>query len=199
MMPYSKTEDGYEIQFGTNHMGHALLTKLLMPTLLRTAEEPQSDVRVIDLSSQGHEFSAFTGGVIFDQDKAESVFTQGRYGSAKLANILHARGLRKRYPQLTCAAIHPGVIQTQLYDSVLKNTWFFGSILPWLFSTVFASVQQGTLNSLWAATAPKQEVGKSYYFEPVGKPVKGNWHARNEKMADKLWDYTEEEFKKHGV
>ena len=53
-VPWSMTEDGYEIQFGTNHMGHALLTKLLMPTMLKTAEEPGSDVRVINLSSEGH-------------------------------------------------------------------------------------------------------------------------------------------------
>lgn len=51
---YSKTKENYEIQFSMNHMGHALLTKLLLPTLLSTAEKPCSDVRVINLSSEGH-------------------------------------------------------------------------------------------------------------------------------------------------
>jgi NAD(P)-dependent dehydrogenase (short-subunit alcohol dehydrogenase family) len=49
----------HRIQFGTNHMGHALLTKLLLPTLLKTAEEPGSDVRVVNLSSFGHQVSFF--------------------------------------------------------------------------------------------------------------------------------------------
>lgn len=53
-VPYSKTKENYEIQFGTNHLGHALVTKLLLPTLLATAEQPGSDVRVLNLSSEAH-------------------------------------------------------------------------------------------------------------------------------------------------
>jgi len=63
VVPYSKTKENYEIQFGTNHMGHALLTKLLLPTLLSTAEKLGSDVRVINLSSEGHYFAP---GIIYD-------------------------------------------------------------------------------------------------------------------------------------
>lgn len=70
-VPYSKTEDGYEIQFGTNHMGHALLTKLLLPTMLRTAEESGSDVRIVNLSSEGHNMAP-RGGIIYDQNELEN-------------------------------------------------------------------------------------------------------------------------------
>lgn len=52
--PYEKTKEGYEIQFGTNHVGHAMFTKLLLPTLLKTAEQPGADVRVVNVSSAGH-------------------------------------------------------------------------------------------------------------------------------------------------
>lgn len=105
-VPWSKTEDGYEIQFGTNHVGHALLTKLLLPTLLKTAEEPNSDVRVINVASEGHMLAP---GIIYDQDTLESYHTFRRYGQSKLANIFHARELQRRYPQITATSLHPGV------------------------------------------------------------------------------------------
>lgn len=111
-VPYSKTKENYEIQFGTNHMGHALLTKLLLPTLLSTAEKPGSDVPVINLSSEGHSFAP---GIIYDQGRLESYYTFRHYGQSKLANILHARELQRRYPSITATALNPGVLLTNLY------------------------------------------------------------------------------------
>lgn len=105
-VPWSKTKEGYEIQFGTNHVGHALLTKLLMPTLLKTAEAPDADVRVINVSSEAHMLAP---GIIYDQDALEPYHTFRRYGQSKLANILHARELQRRYPQITATSLHPGV------------------------------------------------------------------------------------------
>ena len=69
-VPWSMTEDGYEIQFGTCHMGHALFTELLLPTLLKTAEEPGSDVRIINLSSEAHNMAP-KGGIIYEQAELE--------------------------------------------------------------------------------------------------------------------------------
>lgn len=60
-MPPGLTKDGYEAQFGTNHVGHFLFTKLLLPTMLKTAEEPNSDVRIVNLSSEGHKFAPSGG------------------------------------------------------------------------------------------------------------------------------------------
>lgn len=59
--PPSLTKDGFEAQFGTNHVGHFLFTKLLLPTLQKTAAEPNSDVRIINLSSEGHKFAPSVG------------------------------------------------------------------------------------------------------------------------------------------
>jgi retinol dehydrogenase 12 len=67
-VPPGLTSDGHETQFGTNHVGHALLAKLLMPTLLRTAEAPDSDMSIIGLSSVAHKFAPF-GGVDFEDSK----------------------------------------------------------------------------------------------------------------------------------
>lgn len=197
-VPYSTTKENYEIQFGTNHMGHALLTKLLLPTLLRTAEESGSDVRIVNLSSDGHRFSALCKGIIFDQVKAESYSTWTRYGSAKLANILHARGIQKRYPQLTCTALHPGVIKTDLFNSFNNSNsiikFFSETFSGWFMQTV----PQGARNQLWCCTAPKSAVRDGFYFTPVGKKSGANGYARDEKLVDKLWEWTEEEIKKHG-
>ena len=113
-MPYSTTQEGYEIQFGTNHLGHALLTKLLLPTLLKTAEEPDADVRVINVSSEGHQLAPGPG-IVYDQAELENWSTWRRYGQSKLANIYHARELATRYPTITATSLHPGVIITDLY------------------------------------------------------------------------------------
>ncbi|KAF2173157.1 hypothetical protein M409DRAFT_17103 [Zasmidium cellare ATCC 36951] len=192
-VPYSKTKEGYEIQFGTNHLGHALLTKLLLPTLLSTAEKPGSDVRVINVSSEGHMFAP---GIIYDQDKLEKYQTFRRYGQSKLANILHARELQKRYPSITATSLHPGVIATDLYASQLKTNILAKVFLPFI-KPFFMDVPGGAKNQLWAATAPAEEVKKSYYWKPVAIASKGSpFYAQKANLAKELWEWTEEQFKK---
>ncbi|KXT11180.1 hypothetical protein AC579_6863 [Pseudocercospora musae] len=189
-VPYSKTKDGYEIQFGTNHVGHALLTKLLLPTLLKTAEQPDADVRVVNVSSEGHMMAP---GIIYDQDKLETYLTWQRYGQSKLANILHARELQKRYPAITATSLHPGVIITDLYASQEKTNPLMKVFLP-ILRKVTLDVPGGAKNSLWAATAPKDQVRSSHYWKPVGSKSGGSfWYAQKEDLAKQLWDWTEEE------
>ena len=77
------TTEGYEIAFGINYLGHALLTKLLMPTLLRTAELPGADVRVVAVSSEGHSLAP-KGGILFDKLKGPSEEIVGRFTRANL-------------------------------------------------------------------------------------------------------------------
>ena len=187
--PYSKTHEGYEIQFGTNHMGHALLTRLLLPTLLKTAEKPGSDVRVVNVSSEAHQLAS---GIIYDQDQLGKCNTWTRYGNSKLANILHARELQKQNPTITATALHPGVIVTGLYTTVPMG-WLVLPILR-LFTT---SIPGGAKNSLWAATAPKDEVRGCFYWKPVAIRANGTKYAQDEKLAKELWDWTEEQLKKH--
>lgn len=195
-VPYSKTKQGYEIHFGTNHMGHALFTKLLLPTILKTAALPGSDVRIINVSSYAHTLAP-RGGIIFDQIGAEAQSANARYGSSKLANILHTRSLARKYPQITATSVHPGVILTDIFASVAGGvvmSLFLQHVVPRFAQTV----PEGARNHLWAAVGPRESARQAYFYNPVGKADAGNKYAQDEGLGQKLWDYTEGELAKHG-
>ncbi|KAG0645855.1 putative oxidoreductase [Hyphodiscus hymeniophilus] len=197
--PPGTTEQGYEIQFGTNHIGHALLTKLLMPTLSATAELPDSDVRVISLSSAGHALAPVSKGIDFAQLKTDmsSSFTMTRYGQSKLANILYIRELAKQYPKITAVSVHPGIVNTNLYQSM--TAWsVLGNAVGVAKSRFYTSVQDGAKNQLWACVArrgteAKGEVKSGGYYTPVGVEDQGSRFAKNQELAKKLWVWTEAE------
>lgn len=200
--PYSTTKEGYEIQFGTNHMGHALLTKLLLPTMLETAKLPGADVRIISLSSAGHAMHV-SQGIIFDQAALEKQNTVFRYGSSKLANLIYAKSLAEHYPQITSVSLHPGVIITDLFNTLRTN--FFLKVGLWVFMFIglvlpdhFRGPEGGALNTTWCATVPKEKLENGAYYIPVGKKSGGSKYARDEGLRKKLWEYTEEELAKHG-
>ena len=112
-LPPGLSKDGYEQQFATNHLGHALLIDLLMPVLQDTASLPGSDVRIIITSSQAATMGLTPkGGINFRALRTEQKMFGGRwlrYGQSKLANILYAKALQKQYPCITTVSIHPGI------------------------------------------------------------------------------------------
>ncbi|CAI7643057.1 hypothetical protein N7533_011352 [Penicillium manginii] len=194
-LPPGETELGHEIQLGTNHTGHFLLTKLLLPALLKTAEEPNSDVRVVSLASVGHNYAPCFE-TILNQEKLKKVDTSARYGASKAANILFAAELSRRHPSITSVSVHPGIILTDLYGSISqrssivalgsKTLNFFGS-----------SIAEGAYNELWAAAgAKKEELVNGAYYVPVGIHKPHNKYVRSEKMGKELWDWTEAELSK---
>jgi NAD(P)-dependent dehydrogenase (short-subunit alcohol dehydrogenase family) len=201
-MPYSLTKEGYEIQFGTNHIGHALLTKLLLPVLLETAKEPNADVRIINVSSFGH-YMAPPGGIIFDQPTLETYNTWRRYGQSKLANILFSRELAARYPSITSVSVHPGVIITDLYatfssSALLKfGTRLYASMTP-VLPGHYKDTKGGALNQTWAATVDKGKLENGEYYHPIGAKMNGSAPSRDLELARKLWEWTEGELAKHG-
>ena len=171
-VPAGTTEEGYEIQFGTNHLGHALLTKLLLPTLLSTAEKG-TDVRIVNLSSEGHNLAP-TGGILFDKSKLDAQGTWARYGQSKLANILHARELARRYPSITAVSVHPGLITTDLYKPNKESNLLVRYGMAVMGPFIMQDVKQGALNQLWTAVAKKGEVVNGAYYKPVGQLSKGS-------------------------
>ncbi|KAK3942848.1 retinol dehydrogenase [Diplogelasinospora grovesii] len=187
------TKDGYEITFGINYLGHALFTKLLMPTMLHTATLEGADVRVVVVSSEGHAMAP-KGGILFDKLKGpcEDVKYFARYGQSKIACICLARELAREYPQITTAAVHPGRIITGMAHGLRKESWLFKITTP--LSPLFCvPVAVGVRNHLWAATAKDVVSGK--YYEPVGIPDKESPVGKDTELSRKLWEWTSNELK----
>ncbi|KZT20109.1 oxidoreductase [Neolentinus lepideus HHB14362 ss-1] len=183
------TKDGYEIDFGTNHLGHALIIKLLLPTLLRTAEYHDADVRIVILSSQGFRLHPKSGIVFKElQTTQEDYIHWVRYGQSKLANILYAAELARRYPQITTVSLHPGVAGTNMVANMsTANRWLiYVTSLGRLLTP-----EQGAYNSLWAATSDKGKIVNGEYYEPVGKRGTHDKQSNDAKLAEELWEYTE--------
>ncbi|KAI3397517.1 hypothetical protein diail_10609 [Diaporthe ilicicola] len=195
------TKDGYEIEFGTNHMGHALVTKLLAPVLDRTAAEPGSDVRVVVLTSAATAMAP-EGGIQFDglKTEQEAVGAWALYGQSKLANALFARQLAKAHPAWTVTAIHPGVITTNLSRHVVERYWWAKGMLP-IAKIFLTTVEEGALNQLWAATAPKGDIKTGEMYFPVADLTGGRRgpYVKDDALAKKLWDWTEQELQGQGI
>lgn len=193
--PPGLTKEGYEIQFGTNHVGHALLLKLLTPLLIKTAA--QSEVRVVIVSSVAHKFPA-SGGIQFESLKtnAENMSTNDRYGQSKLANLIYAREFATRYPQFITVSIHPGTVKTDLQKSS-GGSLLVGAFQKFVVPLIGVPVQEGAKSQLWAATT--SEVVNGEYYEPVGVAGKGSAQSRDMELARRLWEWTEKELQSHNL
>ncbi|KAH7408049.1 hypothetical protein BKA64DRAFT_437756 [Cadophora sp. MPI-SDFR-AT-0126] len=194
--PAGTTAEGYEIQFGTNHVGHALLTKLLLPTLVKTAAEAGSDVRVISLSSIGHLYAPWSG-ISFPDLKTDmrGSSTWCRYGQSKLANILFAKALQKMYGEkgIKAVAVHPGVVDTELYRTAFSGYLGLGRLLNKGKRLVYTGVEKGALNQIWAGVGKGEDVRGGEYYTPVGLSGQGSRWSGDEGLADALWEWTEKE------
>ncbi|KAK3630354.1 hypothetical protein LTR56_006970 [Elasticomyces elasticus] len=197
-LPPGLTKDGYEIQFGTNHIGHALLVKLLTPLLESTAKRT-SDVRLVWNTSLGYK-GHLKGGIFFDKLKTtQSNITPAlahwmRYGQSKLANLVYSRAYANKHPSITSVSIHPGVSATGLVTSLSFANRMF------VYATNInnmVSAEECAWNQEWAATAPlgtgKREVQSGKYYEPVGIETTPTGEAMNDELAEKLWNWTQEE------
>ena len=191
--PPALTSDGYEIQFGTNHIGHALLIKLLLPTLQRTAAQPNADVRIVSNTSLGFKGHPASGIAFNDLRTKQEYPVIGhwiRYGQSKLANILYAQELARRYPSITSTSVHPGVISTGL----VTDLGFWNKALVYVTNVgKMMTLEQGACNQLWAATADKEQVTNGGFYEPVGVPGTHDKLSNDEKLAGELWDWTQKE------
>lgn len=146
--PLAETEEGFESQFGTNHIGHALLTKELLPTLLSTAKGDGADVRIVNLTSEGHNLAP-SQGIVFDDAKLKEYGPWTRYGQSKLANILFTKELARRYPAITSVAIHPGLILTDLFGPNQQTSILLRYGLKMAGPLFMADVPTGAKNQLW--------------------------------------------------
>jgi NAD(P)-dependent dehydrogenase (short-subunit alcohol dehydrogenase family) len=197
--PQALSKDGYEIQFATNHLGHAMLLRELLPTLVKTSEKPNSDVRIISLTSLGYGLHPSMG-IDFKQLASGSTMSSlggpwVRYGQSKLANILYASELARRYPDMISVSLHPGVVRTPLFHT---QTWYNRLLIvvsQWM-SGGLMEPEQGAWNTTWAAAAAKkEELRNGGFYIPVGSESFDSvldQTAKDEKLATQLWDWTEQ-------
>ncbi|KAI1081287.1 short-chain dehydrogenase/reductase [Whalleya microplaca] len=201
-VPPGLTKDGYEIQFGTNHMGHHLLTRLILPLLQKTAAAsgPKADVRVVVMSSIGHR-NVVADGFRWEllRTKAEGIGAYERYGMSKLANALFARQLARDHPELRVVAVHPGFVNTGLLTNATDGPYIvriIGAIIETFVPGLLSTTEQGTQNQLWASVS--KDVKSGEYYEPIGVHGRASSNALDDALAKKLWDWTEKELAEHG-
>lgn len=193
------TEDGYEVHFGSNYMGPALFTRLLLPILQKTAELPGSDVRVIDVSSEAFR-QAPSEGILLAKVKTElsNIGSFARYGQSKLAGYYYTHNLAQQFENILFVALHPGAVNTGILDNFRKRRPYVGAVATVLASWVLTNVHQGARAQLWASTAPKKEIRNGAFYNPSLKEYKYDI-LTNVTLARELEDWTTAEFESKGL
>ncbi len=176
----SVTKDGHEIVFASNHLGHFLLTNLLLDTLKSSAPS-----RIVNVSSTLHKY----GKIVRDDLLGEREYsTSQAYANSKLANILFSRELAKRLngTAVTTNSLHPGVIHTD----ISRNYPNFSALAPVVFYFFWKSIKSGTQTTLTCALDPdlKDVTGKYFSDCKIAEESKG---AQDEEMAEWLWRTSE--------
>jgi len=209
--PKSYTKDGFETQFGTNHLGHFALTVGLLPALKEGAKTSNKKSRVVNLSSTAHAMS--------NVDFNDINFTKGReyeefvsYGQSKTCNALFSLGLTRKFSHegIFSNAVMPGVIMTNLQRHMNKDDWISKG---WMDSDgnikfPLKSIEAGASTTVWAATASELEGKGGLYLENCVISSEGSGvqeifskmfgympYIMDEKAADKLWTISEEYLK----
>lgn len=200
--PFGHTEDGFETQFGIDHLGHFVFTNLLAPSLIAAAPS-----RVVCLSSAAH----LRGDVLWDDINFEHTPYDmfAAYGQAKTANMLFALGLDRRLAKRGVRAygVHPGVISTNLgrymtkedIAAMMKRVSAPAPGAPPRAPLVFKTVPQGAASSVWAATSADLTNTGGVYIEDchIAEPHTPGQngvqpYAIDPVAADRLWAISEQ-------
>jgi NAD(P)-dependent dehydrogenase (short-subunit alcohol dehydrogenase family) len=194
-IPYARTEDGFEMQFGVNHLGHFALTSLLWKGL-----QQADHGRIIHVSSLAHHF----GKIRFWDINWEGKYSRwGAYGMSKLANLLFNRELSRRLKSgrsgILSLSAHPGYADTSLITNslILRGSRWKEAAMGVINRNIAQTGEMGSLPVLYAATASGVEQGGFYgpsgLLRMKGSPVKQNPHPGkvNDIVARQLWELSE--------
>ena len=187
--PFARTADGFENQFGTNHLGHFELTRLLRPQL--------TGARIVILSSDGHHMSDVD---LDDPNWERREYDKfAAYGASKTANILHMVELNRRYADagVHAVAVHPGVVGTSLARHMTRDDFGAlrsmaadnrdkGAVLDSLLTP-----EQGATTQVWAATAPELDGAGSVYLADGAIRDDVEAYALDPERAVRLWEISE--------
>ncbi|XP_031652722.1 retinol dehydrogenase 12 isoform X1 [Oncorhynchus kisutch] len=175
--PYGKTADGFEMQIGVNHMGHFLLTHLLIDLIKRS-----TPARIINVSSLAH----FWGTINLDDINSEKGYDKKTaYSQSKLANVLFTRSLAKRLQGMavTVYSLHPGIVQTDLWRHLnAPQAAIMKMISPFTKTSV-----QGAQTTIYCAVAPELGTESGGYYSDCA-PANCSRPASDDDTAQKLWE-----------
>jgi NAD(P)-dependent dehydrogenase (short-subunit alcohol dehydrogenase family) len=164
------TEDGFEVHFGINHLGHFLLTKELQPCL-------GDGARVVSLASAVH-FRA--SGIDFSRvHRRTAGIGLAEYGMSKLANVLFIRELARRHPELRAYAVHPGLVRTGLIPAPIRA-----------LSRSMLSPEQGADTVLWCALSNDVAAESGHYYQQRARAIPST-QAQDDDLARELWERSE--------
>ncbi|KAL8036604.1 hypothetical protein ABFX02_12G169200 [Erythranthe guttata] len=188
--PYQLSEDGIEMQFATNHLGHFYLTNLLLEKMKDTAKSSGIEGRILNLTSVAH-LHTYEKGIQFEHINDQSSYQDKKaYGQSKLANLLHANELSRRLQiegaNITVNSVHPGLIKTNLYkhsDNLIK---FLGVATCLLWK----NVPQGAATTCYAALHPSLKGISGKYYVDCNEYKPGEL-AKDECLAKTLWDFSQ--------
>lgn len=190
MCPKGVTEDGFETQFGTNHLAHFLFTLLLLPKMIQSQKNSDFCCRIINVSSTAHSFPG--ADINFDDLMMEKSYTPlSAYNQSKLANVLFTRELARRLKEANITGVntyslHPGVIKTEVTRHFGAAKMLYGMLGPFI-----KNAEQGAQTTLHCALddGAAKETGLYYRDCAVLTPSTA---ARDDVKAAKLWDVSVE-------
>ncbi|MCD7458314.1 Short-chain dehydrogenase TIC 32 B, chloroplastic [Datura stramonium] len=187
--PFQLSEDGIEMQFATNHIGHFYLTNLLLDKMKETAKSTGIQGRIVNLSSLAHLFT-YKEGIQFDKINDKNSYHDKRaYFQSKLANILHANELSRRLQEeganITVNSVHPGLIMTNL----MKHTALLMSIIKTFSSFMWKNVPQGAATTCYVALHPSLNGVTGKFFNDCNEQEPSKL-AQDEDLAHNLWDFS---------
>ncbi|KAJ0480114.1 putative very-long-chain 3-oxoacyl-CoA reductase [Helianthus annuus] len=185
---FKLSNEKIELHFATNHLGHFLLTNLLLETMKTTSYEQNSEGRIINVSSEGHRF-AYTGPLSDYMNNESSYSSIYAYGLSKLANILHAnelaRLLKEEGVNITANSLHPGFIDTELF----RGHNIFSVICNRILRYFIKDLSQGAATTCYLALNPqvKGVTGEFFVDSNLAKPSS---RAKDQELAKELWEFS---------
>lgn len=187
------TTQGYDLQWGTNVVGHFVFTKLCLPLVRVAAITGSPDAtRVVFTASNGHEFSPKEI-IDFNDPNLPGYANWKKYGQSKAGNILLATYIAHHYAEdgILAFSLNPGGIKTELTRHIESRS---GAFMAWLGNLLMRPTWMGAITQLYAATSPdltKKDSGQ--YFIPWARKATPRPGTQDPVLADKLWDYLEKD------
>ncbi|CAO2838794.1 unnamed protein product [Amaranthus hypochondriacus] len=185
--PFMLSKDNIELQFATNHLGHFLLTNILLERMKKTALESKTEGRIVNVSSRRHKLS-YPEGIRFAKINDPSGYNSlSAYGQSKLANVLHANELARRLKEegvkVTVNSVHPGVVDTDIF----RHHSLFRGLVDLVGQWIVKNVQQGAATTCYVALHPNVRGVSGKYFADCNT-AKASTQSNDTDLARKLWE-----------